>query len=130
MKSGKGNANNRSGTAGGSKGKGKKRKVVNTQANTSSPDNNKSKRESRNSDNRNGHNGSISNSLGRQRINGDDSTQNINYRRNNTDKGGIRNYEQEGDDDRPFNMNSTPSTTHNSNNTFRKGKEYEEDKER
>jgi hypothetical protein len=131
MKSGKGNANNRSGTVGGSKGKGKRRKVVNTNANSSTSSNNKSNRQSRNSDKRNGHTGNDSSSSGRQWVNGEDTRQNKNYKRNMNDKGRRGFLDQEADDDRPFNMKSIPSTNHTSfSNSSRKRKEFEENKER
>lgn len=130
MKSGKGNANNRSGTVG-SKGKGKRRRVVNSQVNSSTSSNNKSNRQSRNTENRNGHMGHDSNSSGRQWTNGEDTRQNKNYKRNANDKV-RRGYQNQENDDRPFlGSKSYPSTSHTSNhNTSRKRKEYEEDKER
>lgn len=131
MKSGKGTEVKRSDTAGASKGKGKRRKVVSSQVNTSNSSNNKSNRQGRTTDQHNGHKDDDSNSSGRQWINGEDTRQNKGYKRNTNDKGmkGLNN--QETDDDRPFNMKSIPSTTHTSySNTSIKGRGYEEDKER
>ena len=131
MKSGKGNAVNRSGTAGGSKGKGKRKKVVSSQANTSNSSNNDPNRQGRNTDKRNGHNEDDSNSTGRQWINGEDTRQNKSYKRNVNDKGKKEQNNEEGDDDRPYNGKSVPSTTHTSyNNTSRVRQGFEEDKER
>ena len=74
--------------------------------------------------------GNDSNSSGRQWVNGEDTRQNKNYKRNMNDKV-RRGYQNQDNDDRPFNMKSYPSTSHSSNhNTSRKRKEYEEDKER
>lgn len=120
MKSGEGNKNNRSGTVGVSKGKSKRKKTVN----------NKPNRQSRNPDDRNGHNENDSSGSGRQWINGEDTMQNKTYKRSEKARRG--HHTQDTADDRPFNVNSVPSTTHTSysNNTSRKRKQYEEDKER
>lgn len=130
MKSGKGSAQNRSGKVGGSKDKGKRRKVVNTNVNTSTSSNNKSTRQSRHADKRNGNNDHDSNSSGRQWINGEDTRHNKSFKRNLNEKA-KRGYRNSESDDRPFNVNSISSTSHSSqNNTFRKRRGYEEDKER
>ena len=84
-----------------------------------------------NSDKRNGHTGNDSSSSGRQWVNGEDTRQNKTYKRNLNDKGRRGFLDQEGDDDRPFNMKSIPSTNHTSfSNSSRKRKEFEENKER
>ena len=132
MKSGKGSANNRSGPAGGSKGKGKRRRVVNTQGNSAQISYNKNNRQGRNEDKRNGHAETNSSSSGRKWMNGDDSRINKNLKHKSKNQNSSKgHHDNKGDDDRPFGINSIPSTTHTSySNTSRKGKEFEEDKER
>lgn len=102
MKSGKKNANNRSGTVGGS--------------------NNKRRN--------NGSNTNDSSSSGRQWTNGEDSRHNKNFKRNADAKGRRGQMKREGDDDRPFNVNSVSSTNHSSYNNTSRPRRNEEDKER
>ena len=128
MKSGKGNANNRSGTTGVNKGKGKRKKFVNTNVNTSSSTSNKSSQKDRTSDK---HNGLSNNNSSGRWVNGDDSKLAKNYKHKSISKGKKGRLGNECDDDRPFESNSIPSTTHSSyNNTSRKGKVNEESKDK
>ena len=121
------NAHNRSGTTGGSKGKGKRNKVVKTNANTSASSNNKSSRQDRNSNKRDGH---ISNNNSSRWMNGDDNKPTKNFKANSKNRGKKGQYLDDNDDNRPADQNSIPSTTNTSyNNSARKAMKNEEIKD-
>jgi hypothetical protein len=131
MKSGKGSTNSRTNTNGGTKGKGKRKKVVTSQPNAPTPTAEKADKQDKDSEFSNGTNESKSNNLSRQWLNGDEGALIRNQKTETIDKNNDNQLELLTTDTRQFNKNSIPSTTHSSfSNVSRKEKELEEDKER
>ena len=111
MKSGKGNTNNRISAAGGNKGKGKRRRVVNTQSNSSQSAGSKN-RQSREQDKRIDKNENNSN-------NGESRT-NRSYNAADTEPNIKGKYQGAEDEDGSVSLASTSHTSYN--NSSRRGK--------
>jgi hypothetical protein len=122
MKSGKGSTKNKAATNGGSKVKGKRRRVVNTQSTAPQSANIKNNKPGRNLDKRNGNHDSNSNN--------DDVRINRTHNANEGDRNHKGQFRESIDEELSNGTSSFASTSHTSyNNTSRRARGQEEDKD-